>query len=152
MSNHFRDWTGAQIEEYNTRPKHPGMAKRIEASMASELAPADHETGKHGLQAQIMDWCDAQWPRWVYDFPRTDLKSTLPLGRHDATIWGPFPTCYCCETKAKGKKQSEDQLVWATKMRAIGWTVHVLYSLEAFLALVQPALPQNPPERVQTHD
>ena len=150
MSNPFRDLTPEQVEAYNARPKHPGQ--RPEPGTAGEHPAAEHETGKHGLQAQIMDWCDAQWPRWLYDFPRTDLKSTLPLGRHDATIWGPFPTCYCCETKAKGKKQSEDQLVWATKMRAIGWTVHVLYSLEAFLALVQPALPQNPPERVQTHD
>jgi len=152
MKTAFGDWTPRQVQEHNERHQQPGhTGQRPEPGPAGEHPAAEHETGKHGLQAQIIAWCDAQWPRWVYDFPRTDLKSTLPLGRHDATIWGPFPTCYLIETKAKGKKQSEDQLIWATKMRAIGWTVHILYSLEAFLALVQPT-PPPATEHAQARD
>lgn len=96
------------------------------------------EIGKHGLQQKIQDWCDAQFPRWVYDFPRTDLKSTLPMGRHDATIWGPFPVCFLIETKAKGRKRTIDQLSWAARLRQLGWEVHVIYSLEEFLNMVNP--------------
>jgi hypothetical protein len=102
-----------------------------------QFIEAKKETGHEGLQQQIKDWCDAQWPHWVYDFPRTDLKSTLPEGRHDATVWGPYPLVFCIETKAKGKKQRPEQLIWQTRMRALGWTVFVIYSLDEFLSLVQ---------------
>lgn len=94
------------------------------------------EIGKDGLQQKIQDWCDAQWPKWVYDFPRTDLRSTLPLGRHDSTVWGPFPKCFVIETKAKGRKRTHEQLIWATRMKALGWDVKVVYSLDEFLEIV----------------
>ena len=108
-------------------------AKTTKAFKKSNPEAASRETGKGGLQQKIMDWCDAQWPKWVYDFPRTDLKSTLPLGRHDATIWGPFPRCYLIETKAKGGKLSEDQRIWITRMKAIKWEVRVIFSIEDFI-------------------
>lgn len=97
---------------------------------------AEHEIGKYGLQGEIMGWCDAQWPKWVYDFPRTDLKSTLPSGRHDATVWGPFPKCFLIETKAKGKKRTEEQLIWAARLQALGWEVRVIYSLNEFKKVI----------------
>lgn len=116
----------------------------------SQAVPADaaeRETGPDGLQAEIVAWCDAQWPRWVHDFPRTDLKSTLPLGRHDSTVWGPYPRCYLIETKAKAKKQSQDQLVWAARLKAIGWQVEVVYSLAQFLEVVNDQAEAEVPRR-----
>lgn len=106
---------------------------------AARLGQVDREIGKNGLQSQIAEWCDAQWPRWVYDFPRTDQKSTLPLGRHDATVWGPFPKCVLIETKAKWRKRTQEQQIWATRMRAIGWEVHLIYSMDEFLKVVEKA-------------
>ena len=105
--------------------------------------PAVREIGKEGLQAAIMEWCDLQFPKWVYDFPRTDLKSTLPNGRHDATIWGPFPKCFLIETKAKGKKRSMDQQIWETRLRVLGWQVHLVYSLEEFRQIAEGDKPQQ---------
>jgi len=126
------------------------MQERCERGMKKPKAPpefiaSEQEVGHGGLQQQIQEWCDAQWPKWVYDFPRTDKPSTLPTGRHDATVWGPYPKCFLIETKAKGKKQDHDQLVWATRMRALGWTVEVVYSLEQFKALVATEFPKTPP-------
>lgn len=114
--------------------------------MRSEHSPAEREVGKGGLQEQIQDWCNAQWPKWVCDFPRTDLKSTLPVGRHDATVWGVFPKCILVETKAKGKKRTTAQLAWAMLLEQLGWKVHVVYSMEEFLAIVSTSPPTTPPQ------
>lgn len=102
----------------------------------SGAGQAERETGRDGVQRAIMDWCDSQWPAWAYDFPRTDLKSTLPLGRHDATVWGPFPKCFLIETKAKHRKLSSDQRIWIKKLEMLGWKVHVIYSLDEFKKVV----------------
>ena len=113
------------------------MARRLNKSNDVAVDACEKEIGKGGLQQQIADWCDAQWPQWVYDFPRTDLKSTLPNGRHDATIWGPHPKCYLIETKAKGKKRSIDQLAWEAKLRMLNWKVELVYSYEQFLEITK---------------
>lgn len=118
--------------------RNPGcsICARLSEEIKAPLDTAEKEIGKDGLQSEIIRWCDAQWPRWVYDFPRTDLKSTLPVGRHDATIWGPFPKCFLIETKAKGKKRTEDQLIWGARLHALGWEVRVVYSLDEFKKII----------------
>ncbi len=132
--------TQAQVDAHHARLRH-----RAAGETSSAAGAAERETGPGGLQKKIQDWCDAQWPRWVCDFPRTDKPSTVAPGRHDATVWGPHPVCLLIETKAKGKKQTPDQLVWAARMRAIGWEVSVVYSLEQFVELTNEKLKNSGP-------
>lgn len=106
--------------------------RRVVSTASVESDQSIREVGKGGLQQQIIDWCDSQWPKWVYDFPRTDKRSTVPIGRHDATIWGPYPKCFVIEAKAKGKKRTVEQNNWAARLRLLGWEVKEVYSLEEF--------------------
>lgn len=114
------------------------------------LDAAKRETGRDGLHCKIQKWCDDQWPRWKVVSARTDVPSTLPVGCHDMTIFGPFPICICAELKAKGKKPSLDQNNWIAEMRALGWTVHLIFSEQEFFDLpeVKFRQPCKPAENI----
>ena len=142
MSNHFRDWTGAQIEEYNTRPKHPGMAARIEASMASELAaPVERESNLHD---QIEAECRRRGYLVVHS--RMDRATTTGLGVADFLIFA-TGRVFLVECKAKSGKLSTPQLAFAMLAERNGFKVEVVRSYQAFLAIVDGL-----PERVQASD
>lgn len=98
---------------------------------------AERETGKSGLQSQIMEWCDEQWPRWVVLRAATYRKSTLEVGTHDLTIFGSGRRCFLVEVKAKGNKPSERQLIWAAQLAPLGWKVEFVWSYEQFLEIVK---------------
>lgn len=95
--------------------------------------PVDRERKLH---EDIMDWCDSQWPRWKYIHSRMDAKSTIQLGCQDFTIFGPHPICILVECKKKDGKIDPDQRNWIAEMKAIGWTVHVIRSMEEFKHIV----------------
>lgn len=100
------------------------------------------------LHQEVMDWCDSQqpWP-WMYVHSRMDRKSTTHKGVPDFVIFGPFPLCLVLEGKARDEKQKPEQLLWAAKMKRIGWTVHMFRSMPEFLSIVAAvASPkQDPP-------
>lgn len=124
------------------------MQMRLQRALKGKPTPmptdaAQRETGKGGLHEQILKWCDAQWPKWKVIAARTDMRSTIALGAHDMTIFGPYPLCICVELKSKTGKLSEDQISWGAQMRALGWAVHVVRSLSEFEALTKtPAKPK----------
>ena len=142
MSNHFRDWTGAQIAEYNTRPKHPGMAARIEASMASELAaPVERESDLHD---QIETECNRRGYLVVHS--RMDMPTTTGLGVPDFIILA-SGRLFLIECKARNAKQTTPQLAFAMLAERNGFKVEVVRSYQAFLAIVD-----DPPEHAQARD
>lgn len=104
---------------------------------AAPVNPAERETGKGGLHEQIMEFCDAQWPRWKFIHSRTDQKSTVEVGSHDFTIFLPNGKTLCVECKAKGGKLSNEQLAWAKELSMLGHGVHVVFSLEEFKKVVE---------------
>lgn len=122
-------WTEDQLRAYEARqaPKH-------RQPVSEDAVPAGQEAS---LQNQIMAWCDAQWPRWKYLCPRFDRKSTLQVGAHDITVFGPFPKCLLVECKTATGKLTAPQQSWAAEMRMLGWTVHVVRSMTEFLELVK---------------
>lgn len=116
------------------------MTERVERNKlrapASPADPCQRETGADGLHAQIMKWCDSQWPRWKYIHSRTDKRSTVDLGAPDFVIFAPS-RCIVVEAKAKGGKLSREQLNWIAEMKQLGWTVNVVWNVEEFMRLVK---------------
>lgn len=112
--------------------------KRMPACKESlqEYTPAEREVGKGGLHEQIMEWCDAQWPRWKYIHARTDQKSTIGNGVHDFTIYAPNGRVFNIECKAKGGKMTPEQLAWSKELEMLGHASHQVVSLEQFVDLV----------------
>lgn len=100
---------------------------------------AEREVGHGGLQEQIRAFCAEQWPKWLVIQARSDQRSTIAVGAHDFTVFLPGGRLLCVETKAKGKKQTPEQLAWAKQMEMLGHTVHVCRSLDEFrnLALLK---------------
>lgn len=98
---------------------------------------AERETGPTGLHRQIEDWCRQQWPVWKVLKARTDVKSTLPVGCHDLTVYASGGRVLSVECKAKGGKWSKDQCVWAAELRALGHVVHGVESMGQWLALAK---------------
>lgn len=113
------------------------LVRTSKQRIATMKGAADREVGKGGLQEQIADWCRNQWPTWKVIQARPDRQSTIALGAQDFSIFAPGGRVFCIETKAAGKKQSKEQLIWAKQMEMLGHTVHLVYSFEEFLAIVQ---------------
>ena len=118
------------------------MVARLNANRKRQVAPSEVITRGEGedresrVRKQITDWCAVQHFPWVPMGARTDKPSTLPLGAQDLTIFGPFPMCVLVDTKSRTGKPSPEQRVWATRLLALGWTVHFIKTMPEFLKLV----------------
>lgn len=99
------------------------------------------------LHEEIMRFCDGQWPRWKYIRARMDKKSTMQVGCQDFTIFAAvkFPDTaagflskvFCIECKARDEKLSPEQLIWHKEMQMLGFTVHVVRSMEEFRNVIK---------------
>jgi len=118
----------AQFQEMLAR------SERYSGRLPKPSEPVEKEATLH---RQIMDWCNGQWPRWKFIHARTDQRSTIQIGSHDLTVFGPFPKCLLIECKTKTGKLSEDQLIWKAEMSQLGWTVEVVRSMGEFLTLIK---------------
>ncbi len=95
------------------------------------------------LHESIMKYCDRQWPRWKYIRARMDKKSTMQVGCQDFTIFARVKIdedygarVFCIECKARNEKPSPEQLAWHKEMEMVGFTVHVVRSMDEFLEVV----------------
>ena len=122
--------TSQEVQAYNTRR---AMENHV---LVREDAPAAVDKESKLFEA-VDAFCKAQWPNWVQVYARTDKKSTLPVGCHDRTIFGPYPKVLLIEGKKKGGKPSPEQLIWKEMLRMLGWTVHIVDSVEQFLELTK---------------
>lgn len=96
------------------------------------------ETKESAIHVQIMDFCNQQWPRWKFLRGRMDKRSTIQVGAQDFTIFMPRMKTLCVECKARGKKRSAEQAIWAKEMAMIEHPVHLVYSFDDFLKLLKP--------------
>jgi len=117
------DWLAHEAKQAKAKPS------------PSDAAP--RETGKGGLHEQIMDYCNAQWPRWKFIHSRTDQKSTVEVGAPDFVLFLPGGRTVLIECKAKGGKLSNEQLAWAKELSLLGHYVEVVFSLEEFKRVVE---------------
>lgn len=125
----FMRWTKQQLLDYETRMHgtSPEIGRQIAEKVRREL----------DLHKQIMDYCDAQWPRWKYIRARSDLPSTIAVGAHDFTIFAPGGRTILIECKRGDGKLSSDQLAWAKELSLLGHQVEVVRSFEEFLGIVK---------------
>ncbi len=96
---------------------------------------AEREVGHGGLQAQILDWCRGQWPRWKVIRARPDRASTIEVGAHDLTVMAPGGRVLLVECKSREGKLKPEQRNWARELEMLGHTVHVCRSLQEFIVL-----------------
>jgi hypothetical protein len=89
------------------------------------------------LHQEIIDFCKAQVPRWKFIRCRMDLPSSIEVGAHDFTIFASYGRVFSIECKTAKGKLSNEQLGWAHEMNLNGHTVHVVRSMEEFLAIVK---------------
>ena len=124
-------FTQQQVIEHELRvaagKRHPAAASSGE----------EREVGMGGLHQKITQHCDSQWPRWKCIHCRTDKRSTVGVGVHDFTIYLPGGRLLNVECKTRTGKPTPEQLAWAKELEMLGHTVHVVRSMEEFLALTK---------------
>jgi len=126
-----------------TQEQYLDMMRRLETS-PTRLAPkeddAEREVGHGGLVEKCLDYADKQWPPWPHWGARTDKKSTLGVGVHDQTFVLHGGKFLCVEFKAKNKKRTEEQQIWATRMAMVGVTVWGVRNFEWFVELARQTI------------
>ena len=122
----------------------PNAAAAGDCAFASAVErQAEREVGKGGLQEQILAHCRAQWPKWKVIQSRSDQRSAIAVGAHDMTIYLPKGAVLNIECKAKGKKQSKEQLSWAKELEMLGHFVYVVRDLNFFIGLAQQEIAEQ---------
>lgn len=95
------------------------------------------------LHQDIMDYCDAQWPRWKYEHSRIDKPTRTEIGSPDFWILLPHRQLLLVECKRANQKPSPAQLAWHAEAAKLGYTVHVVHNMAEFSAAVIEAINQE---------
>lgn len=90
------------------------------------------------LHADIINFCNSQWPRWKYRHARMDKATTEEEGVEDFTIFAPNGRTFHFECKASKAKLSDKQRDWRFEMARLGHEVHLIYSMSDFLDVIKP--------------
>ncbi len=93
---------------------------------------AERESGKGGLQEQISNWLDTHGYESLHISPRGREKKGWP-----DNVFAIRGQAVAIEAKAKGRKPTDVQDVCHRNLRANGWTVRVVHSLDEVIALVR---------------
>lgn len=89
------------------------------------------------LHEDIMSYCMAKSPRWMFIRARSDKRSGIAIGANDMTIFMGDGKVLCVECKSKTGKLTKEQLIWREEMRLLGHTVHEVRSMEDFFKAVK---------------
>lgn len=87
------------------------------------------------LHDDIIAFCKAQHPKWMFIHARMDQRSTIPVGAADFVIFMPGGKILILECKTKTGKCTPEQAGWALQLQMLGHEVHIVRSLEEFLRL-----------------
>lgn len=120
--------TQAEVDAHQARINPPSEGERA--------GVADGEEGD--LQQDILDEIARRgwWAMWS----RMDKPTTFEKGTPDFVIFAQFPNAYLIEAKTRNGKRSLDQDRVAARARRLGWTVHVVRTLQQFNeAVARPA-------------
>jgi hypothetical protein len=96
------------------------------------------------LHAEIMDYCDTQWPRWKYIHSRMDKATRNQLGVPDFAIYLPETRFMLVECKRPGEKLSMAQQGWITEVNKLKTTVHIVHDIREFLLAVETTMKVGP--------
>jgi hypothetical protein len=98
------------------------------------------------LHAQIMDYCDAQWPRWKYIHSRMDKSTRNQLGVPDFAIYLPETRFMLVECKRPGEKLSMAQQGWIAEVNKLKIIVHIVHDIREFLLAVETTMKVGQPQ------
>ena len=105
------------------------MQARLALNRHEAVPPPELEKDLH---AEIMLYCDRQWPRWLYIHARTDKRTTNAPGVPDLPIFLPGGRVLLIEVKRPGQKVSPTQLAWHAEAAKLGHEVHIVHSMDEF--------------------
>lgn len=112
------------------------MQARVSKRVAEHGGMSFGEQGEIPLHNSIIRYCNQQWPKWKFIHSRTDRRPTIAVGAQDFTIFMPDGKVLCIECKDRNEKPTSDQQTWATEMRMLGHTVHVVRSMNDFMTVL----------------
>jgi len=126
---------GISHSEFMEMQRRTETARGVNQIVVAPEQAATREVGKGGLQQQILDYCDKQWPKWPVRCPRSDKPTTDKVGVNDMVIYAPNGRVLNIECKAKGNKPTQEQLQWAAQLKMTGHTVYFVWSFQEFLVI-----------------
>lgn len=139
---------GCQSETHPHRPNmrmtmadvvaHESRIAKRRPELAVAIAPkSDREWPLH---AKIIEYCNAQSPRWRYRHMRYNVPSTEDIaGAEDFSIFLPGNRALHIEVKKSDGKLDKDQVVWKFEMERLGHEVVIVRSFDEFLNAVNAA-------------
>lgn len=89
------------------------------------------------LHQEILEWCAAQWPRWLAFHGSMAHATHRPPGEPDFIIAAPNGRTLWIECKAKAAKQTLEQKAIQMQLDRLGHTYHLVYSFEQFLEITK---------------
>lgn len=139
----------ARLERNNLRdPKQLFDQAGQPPTVASESAHREKSAGRPDpeskLHDSIIEWANSQWPRMKFIHARMDQRSTIAVGAPDFVLFLLAGRVLCVECKAKGKKPTPEQLAWHKEMEMLGHKVHVVWSMDDFMKLVNALCNEEP--------
>jgi hypothetical protein len=116
------------------------MQSRLARSGTPGTAPASPPLEKE-LHRKIMDYCNAQWPRWKYVHSRMDRATSKDqAGVSDFVIFLPQAYVLVVEAKRPGEKPTLAQRDWHAEMARLGHEVNIVHDIREFLLAVETLL------------
>lgn len=128
-------WSSTQVVSHEAK-----IAAGKHKPAANQPAAAVREVGRDGLHEQIMQHCNAQWPRWKFRHARTDCPTTEELGVEDFTVFLPKNVTIHVECKSATGKKSPKQRDWGYEMGLLEHEVHTVRSLKGFIEVCDKAM------------
>lgn len=120
----------------------PFEFQKLLARMQSKNKPAalsggdPVESGQElKLHSDIMQFCNEQWPPWVFIHTDPTGKSRATPGAPDFVIYSNVGVL-SFECKTKTGKRSEDQTIFAHLARQCGHEIEIVRSMDDFRALI----------------
>jgi hypothetical protein len=144
---------GCGLMRYPTREDFPCPAERTapaeppwEPDRDSLAGPAaEREVGHGGLQEQCDAYAASQWPPWLAYGPRSDKRSTLPVGANDRIYVLPGGISLWVEFKSATGKRTPEQNAWAKKAEMLGIVVHLIRSKQEFIEAAMVEIRKSKP-------
>lgn len=107
------------------------LKARVESGGGKKPRPLEKK-----LHTEIIEHCNAQWPKWKFIHSRMDQPTQNEKGVPDFVIALPGNRVAFIEAKRIGEKVSPAQRDWHAEMAKLGHTVHVVHTMEEFLLVV----------------
>lgn len=124
----FRNWSHAEVEAHNAR------VAKIHAELHAPQ-PSRGEALEETLAQKIIEECDRRG--WLWFRSRTDQHTGRRLGEFDFIIYADRGRVFSIECKAKGKKQTTEQLGIQAWARKLGHQADCVWTEEEFLEIIK---------------